>query len=300
MGIRDSVVVRFVVFVAERFPPAAYLPLIALFTAAGYVPAAVTQGRPLDPVRYGIAAVAVATALLHMRIEDDLKDAEVDRVARPWRPLPRGLVTPRELEVAGAGTMLAAVALAAVLGPVALAGFLPAAGYVALADLEFLGRTRSHPDLVAYALVHSPIVPLLLAFAWFAGPGAAPDAALAALVLIGWGTGLGMELARKTYARDEERPFVETYSAALGRTRALGLGAVAMGVGLVGVALYAVVAGAGVGLAVAALTAGGIVVVATRLLRDRGHRATELVGTSMGAAILLCPIGIALATRAAA
>ncbi len=297
MAARESVAARLLAFGAERFPPVPYLPMICLLAAAGYVPSAASHGHPFDPARFAVAAGAVALAMLHMRVEDELRDADVDRAGRPWRPLPRGLVTERELAVAGAAAILLAALLAATLGPRALAGFLPAAGYIALADSEFLGRTRAHPDLAAYALVHSPIVPLLLAFAWFADPAAVPDATLAALVVLAWGAGLGMEVARKTCAPGEERPWVETYSAAMGRRHALVFGAGALAVGLAGGALDAIVAGSGPAVAVAALTAGcAVLACAVHCLQNRGRRATQLAGTLGSVAILLGPIGIALLT----
>ncbi len=285
---------RLLVFVGERFSPRTYLPLICVLAAAGYVPSAAAGRAPLDPGRFSVAALAMAAGLLHLRIVDELKDADVDRLARPWRPLPRGFVTARELSCWAAACLVLAIALAATLGPVALLGFLPAAGYLVLADLGFGAPERIHRDLLVYALVHSPIVPLLLVFAWCAAPSAVPSAPLVGLVLLGWGVGLGLEVARKTYAPEEERPFLETYSGVVGRPLAVRLASGALAAGLLGGALYAALAGAGPTVVLAAAVAAGAIVVAGSVLRGAGRRTNEAVGSIVGCAILLWPIGVAL------
>jgi 4-hydroxybenzoate polyprenyltransferase len=290
-----STTARFLVFVRERFPPGVYLPLICVFVAAGYIPSSAASGAAAEPGRYAIAALVVAASFLHLRIVDELKDADVDRRGRPSRPLPRGLVTEHELSVAAAGLLLLAVALAATIGVGPLVWFLPAAGYMLLADAEFFARERIHRDVVVYALVHSPIVPLLMVFGWWAGPAAASSPALAGLVLLGWGVGLGLEVARKTYAPDEERPFVETYSSALGHRRAVELAAGSMAVAMLGGALYAALGGAGSTAIAAALAVASVILAGGVVLRDASRRTIETAGNVVGLAILLWPIGIAVA-----
>lgn len=286
---------RYLVFVRERFPPGAYVPLICVFVAAGYVPSAAGSGATLDPWRFAVAALTVGAALLHLRVVDELKDAEVDRLGRPWRPLPRGLVTERELRAGAVSLLALAIGLAATLGVGSLVGFLPAVGYIALADAEFLAPERIHRDLVVYALVHSPVVALLLVFAWWAIPGAEPSAALAGLALLGWGVGLGLEVARKTYAPDEEHQYVETYSAVLGRVRAVRLAAAAFAMAMVGGALYAGLAGAGPVVIGIALVLAVVILLGGVMVRDIRRATSEAAGTLVAFAILLWPTGIALA-----
>jgi 4-hydroxybenzoate polyprenyltransferase len=290
-----STAARYLVFVRERFPPGAYLPLICVFVAAGYIPSAASSGATPLPLPYAVAALVVTAAFLHLRLVDEVKDAEVDRLGRPGRPLPRGLVTEQELVRGAGGLLVLALAVAATLGVGSLVGFLPAAVYILLADAEFFAPDRIHRNLVVYALVHSPVVPLLLVFAWWASPTATPSAALAGLVLLGWGVGLGLEVARKTYAPEEEGPGLETYSSALGRPGAVWLATGSFAAGMLGGALYAGLAGAGPVAIVAALVVAGIILAAGFGLRDARRRTIETVGTAVGFAILLWPIGVAFA-----
>ena len=286
---------RYLAFVQERFPPGTYLPLICVFAAAGYVPSTAWSGAAFQPLRFATAAVVVGLAFLHLRLVDEVKDAEVDRLGRPTRPLPRGLVTVPELTRVAAAAFLLAIVTASAMGLVPMVALLPATGAILLADVEFLAPRRIHRNLVVYALVHSTVVPLLMVFAWFATSAAQPSLALPGLVILAWGVGLGLEVSRKTYAPDEERAFVETYSAALGRRRAGWLAAGSLAVAMIGGAAYAVLAGGGPTAALVALAASALVLVAGVLFEHADHRMTEALGSVVGLAILLWPIGVVIA-----
>jgi 4-hydroxybenzoate polyprenyltransferase len=284
---------RYLVFVQERFPPGAYLPLIVAFVAAGYVPSATLSGAAFQPLRFVAAAVVVGLAFLHLRLVDELKDAEIDRLGRPARPLPRGLVTERELIVVAAAAIVAAIVVAAALGIGPTIALLPATICILFADVEFLAPRLIHRDLLVYALVHSTVVPLLMVFAWFAASAAEPSAGLAGLFILAWGVGLGLEISRKTYAPEEERAFVETYSSALGRRRAGWLAAGSLAVAMIGGGLYAGLAGAGPVTALVAVIASALILAGGAFLGRANHRVVELVGSVVGLAILLWPIGVA-------
>ena len=287
-----STTARYLTFVEERFPPGAYLPLICVFAAAGYVPSVAWSGAAFQPLRFAAAAIVVGLAFLHLRLIDEVKDAEVDRLGRPSRPLPRGLVTVPELTRIAAAVFRLAIVTATAMGLLPMVALLPASASILLADVEFLAPRRIHRNLVVYALAHSTVVPLLMVFAWFATAAAQPGLALAGLVVLAWGVGLGLEISRKTYAPGEERAFVETYSSALGRRRAGWLAAGSLAVAMIGGAAYAALAGGGPTATLAALVASGLILVAGALFARSGHRTMEAVGGLIGLAILLWPIGV--------
>ena len=289
-----STTARYLLFVEERFPPEAYLPLIGVFAAAGYVPSVALNGATLEPLRLAGAAIVIGLAFLHLRLVDELKDAEVDRMARPSRPLPRGLVTARELTSVAVAALVTAVLAAAAMGPGPMVALLPATGAILLADVEFMAPRWVHRDLVRYALAHSLVVPLLMVFAWFAAPGARPDLALSGLAILAWGVGLGLEISRKTYAPDEERAFVETYSSAIGQRPAGRLAAGSLALAMTGGTLYAGLAGGGPLTVMAGLLASGVVLIAARPLGGTNHRTTETLGGLIGLAVLMWPIGVAV------
>lgn len=285
-----STSVRYLAFVRERFPPAAYLPLIGVFAAAGYVPSVAWSGATFQPLRFAAAAVVIGLAFLHLRLVDEVKDAEVDRLGRPTRPLPRGLVTVSELARVATAAFLLAIVTASAMGRLPLVALLPATVAILLADVEFLAPRRIHRNLVVYALVHSTVVPLLMVFAWFATSAARPSLALAGLVLLAWGVGLGLEISRKTYAPAEERAHVETYSAALGHRPAGWLAAGSLAVAMLGGGVYAALAGGGTTVVLLALAGAGLVLLAGLLFGRAEHRVTEALGSVVGVAILSWPI----------
>jgi 4-hydroxybenzoate polyprenyltransferase len=286
---------RLLVFVEERFPPAVYLPLICVFAAAGYVPSVAWSGAAFQPLRFAAAAIVVGLAFLHLRLIDEVKDAAVDRLGRPSRPLPRGLVTVPELTRVGAAAFAVAILTASALGLVPMVALLPAAGSILLADVEWLAPRRIHRNLVVYALVHSTVVPLLMVFAWFATSTAQPSLALPGLAILAWGVGLGLEISRKTYAPNEERAYVETYSSALGRRRAGWLTAGSLAIAMIGGAGYAALAGGGTMATVVAVVAAGMILAAGELFGRANHRITEAAGSIVALAILLWPIGVVIA-----
>lgn len=236
-------------FVLERFPPLAYGPLVAALVLAGQGAAVLggggTAGQEALRLTWAtLATTAWATAVviagfLQLRILDEIQDEAADRLGRPDRPLPRGLVTVTELRglalaAACLGTLLAAVLGAQVLGCYALA----------LAQVWLLagpsGRRRALPGgAVGDALGHSLIVPTMLAVGWAAIAPLTAHPVLGAAIVLAWAAGLALEISRKTVAAHEERPGVASYSAAIGRSRALVLLAVfvaVMGLAAVGLA----------------------------------------------------------------
>jgi 4-hydroxybenzoate polyprenyltransferase len=227
---------RLIGFVGERFPPLAYGPLIVAFVACGSVAAAAASGRPLSLIGAVGAGAVVTLAFFRMRLLDELKDLQIDRLGRPWRPLPRGLVSVSEVRTMARLALLFMTAGAAMLGPRAFAAYLLSAAFLILAGKDFFAASWLPPRPLLYALVHSPAVPLLLFFTWAAQPAAVATPALGWLLMLGWATGLGMEIGRKIVAPAEERPFVETYSASLGRPRAVLLAAALLFVASMGLA----------------------------------------------------------------
>lgn len=280
---------RAAAFVRERFPPGIYGPLILAFVASGSVAAAGAPSRPLDLGAAGLAAIVVTLAFLRMRLLDEVKDLEVDRRGRPWRPLPRGLVTVRELRLAAWLALAGMTAAAAPLGATTFAIYLAVAAFLLLAGADFGAGERLRDRRLAYALVHSPAVPLLMVVVWFAQPGALVDARLAAILLVAWGAGLGAEIGRKTVAPDEERPFVDTYSGAVGRPRAALLAALALAAAAAATGGYAAAAGMSPFAVGAPLVGAGLILASWLGLRRARGRTIELWSGAAALVVLLAP-----------
>ena len=221
MTVAESPVRRGWTYLQERFPLAAHGPLVLAF--AGGVTCASAALRDAPGPGWPVALTAVAVALgffFQLRVADEWKDAETDRLHQPERPVPRGLVTLRELTVAALAVAAVQVALAVALDPRLVLALAAVWGYGALMTAEFgVGAWLADRPL-AVLVSHGLIVPLIDGFA-VACDVLAHDAPLhggvAPLLGVGLFGGMVVEIGRKVWATDEERPGVETYSARWGR-----------------------------------------------------------------------------------
>jgi UbiA prenyltransferase family len=217
----------------ERFPLVSHGFLIAAFSASAIAFSAFARHAALPRVAL-LAAGFVSSLLFFMqlRIADEWKDAADDRAFRPYRPVPRGLVSLRELAWIGVAGGLVQLAIALAVSPRLVPLLLGVWLYFGLMSREFFVKDwlRAHP--IAYILSHMAIMPLIdayvSAFDWRVAGAVAP-AALGCFLAVTFCNGLVIEIGRKLRApRDEERG-VETYSALWGRGRATAIWCLAVG-----------------------------------------------------------------------
>lgn len=215
---------RFWIYQRERFPLLTHGLVIAAFSASAIAFSA--YARHAHFPAWWLLAGGFASSLIffaQMRVADEWKDAEDDAKFRPYRPVPRGLVSLRELAwvaVAGAAIQFGiAFAISPRLIPILLGVW----AYFALMSREFfIGRwLRAHP--AAYIGSHMAIVPMIdfyvSSFDWLVAHAQAPHA-LPLFLAVTFCNGLVVEIGRKIRAPKDEEFGVETYSALWGRTRA--------------------------------------------------------------------------------
>jgi 4-hydroxybenzoate polyprenyltransferase len=216
---------RWWVYQRERFPLATHGLLITVFACSTVGFSLLARGVVrVPPVPALVVAVLSAFGFfLQMRIADEFKDAADDARYRPYRPVPRGLVTLRELGHVALFVALAQAALALWLSPGLLPLLLLVWGYLLLMTREFFAPRwlRAHP--ITYMWTHMLILPLIDLYAtacdWRVAGVAAPTG-LIALLGVSFCNGFNLEIGRKVRAPGDEEPGVETYSALWGRTRA--------------------------------------------------------------------------------
>jgi 4-hydroxybenzoate polyprenyltransferase len=224
-GRRDPLATRLWTYQRERFPLAAYVPLIGISALAVGTWSAGARGRPALPSA-PLLAVGMGTALVFfflLRVADEHKDAGVDRLYRPELPVPRGLVSLAELRRVGAMLALLAVAANAFLAPRLLLALLPAAAWAGLMAREFFAAEWLRARPMAYLLSHMGVMPLLFAYLtgldWLATGLPAPRG-LPFFLALAFLNGLLVEIGRKIRAPETERPGVETYTVVWGRRAA--------------------------------------------------------------------------------
>jgi UbiA prenyltransferase family len=217
---------RWWIYQRERFPLTTYIPLIAAFSLCALTYSFLARGQIHLPSP-GAALVAFLTALLfffQMRIADEFKDAQDDAQYRPYRPVPRGLITLRELGVAGLLAACVQLALALWLSPRLVPLLLLVWVYFGLMSREFFVSSwlKAHP--VVYMSSHMVILPLIDLYStgcdWRVAGVSAP-AALAFLLAASFGNGFVVEIGRKIRAPEDEEYGVSTYSSLWGSRRAV-------------------------------------------------------------------------------
>jgi 4-hydroxybenzoate polyprenyltransferase len=288
-----SVLQRLWIYQRERIPLGKTAVLLAVFSAASINVSAQLAGRALpDWGAYAVAFVVGLIFFFQLRACDEVKDADDDRRYRPERPVPRGLVTLKLI----VGLALAAVPLAVVvtalrdpwlLLPLALTWV-----WMALMAVEFLAPhwLKAHPFV--YLVSHMLIMPLIDLFVtateWLARAGS-PPAGLWLFLLLSFANGCVLEIGRKIYAPESERPGVETYSALLGPRHATMLWSAAL------VAAFALLVAVGFAIGSPRLVGSvGLVALAACLfgawtfLRAPGARAQKQLDTLSGLWVLIC------------
>ncbi len=224
---------------AERFPLFKHGALIVAFgTSAVCVSALLRGGSPAWGAMV-VAVVALMCFFMQLRVADEHKDHLEDTKYRPERPVPRGLVSLKELRWvawAAAGVTLVATwwldwRLTGVL--------LLVWAWMGLMTKEFFAPQALKKRPVLYMVSHMAVMPLIDLYAtatdWMpAGiaPGGAHGGGLAAFLLLSLANGVSLEIARKAWAPEDEREGVETYSKLWGVKAAGYWAAAAMFAGL--------------------------------------------------------------------
>lgn len=216
---------RWWVYQRERFPVLVHGPLIAAMGLAAVSVSTLLHGGAGRPAA-GSLLVAIGTTLLfflQLRIADEFKDRETDARYRPYRAVPRGLVSLRELGTVAAIGALLQLGMALWLQP-SLALLLAAVWvYLGLMWNEFFVRQYLTTHPIAYLWSHMLILPLITLYAtaceWHTAR-VPMSSGLAWLLVASFFNGLVIEIGRKIRAPEAEEHGVETYSALWGRRTA--------------------------------------------------------------------------------
>jgi 4-hydroxybenzoate polyprenyltransferase len=226
---------RWITFFHERAP----LPAV-LMIGAGVSASGVYLAGPFNLRAFLIGLLAQALFLVLLRVMDERKDFEKDKVAHPQRPLPRGLLSVAEVERAIpilAGALLAlALAAGVVVNPIA-GGFLAVgAVYLWLMYKEFyVGEALANYPLV-YALSHQIIeYPIYGFVVVLVRPDLAFSGRMVSYIAMNIGASMTFEIARKLDPKAP--PILKTYLSLYGPAKTAALIAVFMI--LSGIASYA-------------------------------------------------------------
>ena len=285
---RKNFAARFLEYQSERFPVLQHGLLITVFTFSAVSYSRVCRGAngfiPWD--EFVLGALTAILFFLLLRLFDEFKDAEEDAKYRPYRPVPRGLVTLPELRTLGFVLTAVLVGANALIVPQVLPAIALVLLYMGLMAKEFFVRDwlKRHP--LIYMASHMVVMPLIDFYTtgldWL-NNGVAPPSGLEFFLIVTFLNGIVIEVGRKIRAAEDEEKGVETYSALYGPGRAswawIGLLILTWASAL----LAADYAGYGI-IGTAALT--GILlfcaIPATLFLRSGASRHAKLIETAAG------------------
>jgi 4-hydroxybenzoate polyprenyltransferase len=208
---------RLWIYQGERFALAGFVPLITVFTFCSAAYSRVVRGAPgfVPWPRFAVGAVTALVFFFMLRVLDEHKDREVDARWRPELPVPRGLVTLRELRRVGAVLVGVTLLANAIVDARLLWAYLGVAVWATLMTFEFFVRDWLRGHLAAYLLTHMAIMPMIDFYTtgldWLAEGAPAPHG-LIAFLAVTFMNGVLIEIGRKVKAPEDEREGVDTYT----------------------------------------------------------------------------------------
>ncbi|MFZ4403984.1 MAG: UbiA family prenyltransferase [Pseudobdellovibrionaceae bacterium] len=210
----------------ERFKPLSYGPMIILFTTMNGLYFAQSQNVSSNLQGAIVALFIMFCAFFRLRLFDEIKDYHVDLKINPQRPLARGIISIDQVRLSILFLIVTELTLAYWVNPFGFLIHALAVGYSLLMFEEFfIGRwLRSH--LTTYAITHtfvSVFYALSAAVLWTQSKSIELTNIDILYFVSNWFYFNLFEFSRKTYATEEERPGVETYSSLFGAQKAAAL-----------------------------------------------------------------------------
>jgi 4-hydroxybenzoate polyprenyltransferase len=218
---------RWIIYQHERFPLLAHTPLIAAFSFSAVSFSSLLRNDTTVPP-YGALLVAFFTSLLffvQLRIADEFKDFEEDSRFRPYRPVPRGLISLRELGTVFAIGAVIQLLLALTLDASLVVLMVITWIYLALMTREFFLRDYLKARPITYMWTHMLIMPLIDLYAtacdWWVAGLRRPPTGLLWFLAVSFFNGVVIEIGRKIRAPEGEEAGVQTYTVLWGRAVAV-------------------------------------------------------------------------------
>lgn len=205
---------------AERFPVLKTAILVAAFSSSSILmSAAMSQRHPPHISTFIGAFIITLMFFFQLRVLDEIKDHDTDQQFRPERPIPRGLVSLTEIKTLGTISALGSLALSLWLFPYATVFIGIVWIWMLAMTLEFGVPKWLHKHPMVYMFSHMLIMPaidlFITATEWRAYNPWPTDHVFNGLMYflcLSFTNGCIIEVGRKMWAPENERPGVDTYS----------------------------------------------------------------------------------------
>lgn len=215
---------RFLIYQKERFPFFAYGLMVLTFTFSAMSYSKILRGE--TNFSWHILLFGALTSFGYfflLRLFDEFKDADDDAKYRPYRAVPRGLVTFRELKLIIGFVILSQAIVNFLFIPKMLWIFVLVILYMFIMAKEFFVSAwlRLHP--IAYLVSHMMVMPVIDFYTTgldWNNAGLSLPKGLILFLLVTFLNGVVIEIGRKIRAKEAEEFGVETYSALWGSKKA--------------------------------------------------------------------------------
>lgn len=214
---------RFFIYQKERFPFLGHGLLVASFSFSAIAYSRICRGAEgfVDLSTYLVGIATTISLFFLVRVFDEFKDAEDDAKYRSHLPVPRGLISFKELAVLGVIAALLQITLNAVFFPKMLIMYFIVIGYLCLMGKEFFIAEWLKKHQLWYVISHMMIIPLIDVYAsgldWILEGVPAPKGLLF-FFAVSFMNGVVLEVGRKI--RIPEKEEFNTYSTMLGAPKA--------------------------------------------------------------------------------
>ena len=225
MSLRQSIAYRFYLYQKERFPFLAHGLLIAVFSFSAVSYSRICRGmEDFIPLKVFLPGIfTTITFFLLLRISDEFKDASEDKQFRPYLPVPRGLITLKELKWIAIIVVLMQLLIQLWAFPSMLGLYALAFLYLGLMTVEFFVPNWLKKKQLIYVASHMMIIPLIDIYAagldWHISKAEAPHG-LVFFLAVSYMNGVVIEFGRKIKPAHKEEEGVVTYSKLYGPDRA--------------------------------------------------------------------------------
>lgn len=229
---------RFYIYQKERFPFLGHGLLVCAFSFSAIAYSRICRGVQgfVNTRTFLLGIFTTITLFLLLRIFDEFKDAEDDAAYRKELPVPRGLVSLKELKIVGIVVVILQIVVNAVFFPKMLFLYFVVIAYLLLMGKEFFISDWLKRKPFFYVVSHMFIIPLVDIYAsgldWFLNNATAPIGLLF-FFMVSYMNGVVLEIGRKIKAPDAEAVGVLSYSHMLGTAKATYLWLVVLFVTLI-------------------------------------------------------------------
>jgi len=219
---------RFYIYQKERFPFLAHGVLISAFTFSAVSYSRICRGMEgfIAWQDFLIGIFATITLFFLVRIFDEFKDQEDDRKFRKYLPVPRGLISLKELKIIGWVIGIIQVAVIAFYQLPMLYLYLLVLLYLALMGVEFFVPEWLKKHQLIYITSHMVIIPLIDIYSsgldWLLD-GASPHWGIAWFFAVSYMNGLVLEFGRKLRTPNTEEEGVLSYTKLFGPKKGVWL-----------------------------------------------------------------------------